>query len=145
MTMSQVVPSRLEHWYPREVLLTRVGREEDLHAPGQVGPRCPHDQVEVIGQHNEGIQHPTGPPDSALQARHQPLAIVIVRDDVLPAVTPGHDMVDGVVILNPESSCHSLIESARSNLHNKKILTRSDPEVPGLTPRFPGLTPRFPV
>ena len=81
-----------------------VRREEQLHSLGEVGARRFEDQVEVIGQADEGIQRPSRPPDRALQASHQPHAIGIVLDDVLPAVTPCHDMIDGIGVLDLQDS-----------------------------------------
>ena len=66
----------------------------------------------MIGQEDEGIQRPSRPPDRALQASHQPPAVGIVLDDVLPAVTPYHDMMDGIGILDPQPSCHRPMESS---------------------------------
>ncbi len=45
----------------------------------------------------------------------------IVLDDVLPAVTPCHDMIDGIGILDPQSSCHHPIESSCHVSFNKKF------------------------
>ena len=76
-----------------------VRREEQLHALGEVGAGRLEDQVEVIGQEDKGIQRPSRPPHGALQASHQPPAVGIVLDDVLPAVIPCQDMIDGIGIL----------------------------------------------
>ena len=105
-----------------------VGREEQLHPLGEIGTRRFEDQVKVIGQNDERVKHPAGPIDGTFQAYQEPAAITIVRDDILPTVTPGHDMVDGVGVLNSQSSRHRLIKPAGTLLFNKKILTRSDPE-----------------
>ena len=51
----------------------------------------------------------------------QPPAVSIVLDDVLPAVTPCHDMIDGIGILDPQSSCHHPIESSCRVSFNKKF------------------------
>jgi len=107
-----------------------VRREEQLHAFGEVGARRLEDQVEVIGQEDIGIHQPSRPPDGAFQASHQPPAVGIVLDDVLPAVTPCHDMIDSIGILDPQSSCHHHIESSCRVSFNKKILNRSDPDAP---------------
>ena len=64
---------------------------------------------------------PPRPPNGAIQASHQPPAVGIVLDDVLPAVTPCHDMIDGIGILNPQSSCHHPIESSSRVSFNKKF------------------------
>jgi len=98
-----------------------VRREEQLHALGEVGARRFEDQVEVIGQEDEGVQRPSRPPNRALQASHQPPAVGIVLDDVLPAVTPCHDMIDGIGVLDPQSSCHRPIESSSRISFNKKF------------------------
>jgi hypothetical protein len=98
-----------------------VRREEQLHALGEVGARRLEDQVEVIGQEDKGIQLPSRPPNGAFQASHQPPAVGIVLDDVLPAVTPCHDMIDGIGILDPQSSCHHPIESSCRVSFNKKF------------------------
>ena len=98
-----------------------VRREEQLHALGEVGARRLEDQVEVIGQEDKGIQRPSRPPNGAFQASHQPPAVGIVLDDVLPAVTPCHDMIDGIGILDPQSSCHHPIESSCRVSFNKKF------------------------
>ena len=55
------------------------------------------------------------------QASHQPPAVGIVLDDVLPAVTPCQDMIDGIGILDPQSSCHHPIESSCRVSFNKKF------------------------
>ena len=66
-----------------------------MHALGEVGGGRLEDQVEVIGQEDKGIQdHPDGL--TACSGKHQPPAVGIVLDDVLPAVTPCHDMIDGI-------------------------------------------------
>src|SRR5208337_1414169 len=60
-------------------------------------------------------------PNGALQATHQPPAVGIVQDDALPAVTPCHDMIDGIGILDPQSFCHHPIESSCRVSFNKKF------------------------
>src|SRR4051812_13367412 len=48
----------------------------------------PEDEVKVIGHEDEGVEHPSRSSHGPLQAVHQPLAVGIVLDDVLPAVAP---------------------------------------------------------
>ena len=67
------------------------------------------------------ISRNRGPDSGAFQASHQPPAVGIVLDDVLPAVTPCHDMIDGIGILDPQSSCHHPIESSCRVSFNKKF------------------------
>ena len=78
-----------------------VRREEQLHARGEVWARCLEDQVEAIGQEDKGTQQASRPPNRALQASQKPLAVGIVLDVLLPAVTPCHDMTNGIGVLDP--------------------------------------------
>ncbi len=65
--------------------------------------------------------HLAGLIDGTFQAYQEAAAITIVRDDILPTVTPGHDMVDGVGVLNSQSYRHRLIKPAGILLFNKKF------------------------
>ena len=102
-----------------------------LHPLGEIGTRRFEDQVKVIGQYHETVKHPSRPLDGTFQAYQEPAAIPIVHNDILPTVTPGHDMVDGVGVLDSQSSRHCLIKSAGTLSFNRKILNRSDPEGSG--------------
>ena len=57
----------------------------------------------------------------APEATANSAAVGIVLDDVLPAVTPCHDMIDGIGILDAQSSCHHPIESSCRVSFNKKF------------------------
>src|SRR5438034_11685384 len=62
--------------------------------------------MEMVGEHDEGRDPPRAPLHGPRQAGQEPVAVVIVARDVLSAVPAGHEMVDGVVILDSESARH---------------------------------------
>jgi hypothetical protein len=65
------------------------------------------------------VQQPSRPLDGAFKARFEPTAINIIRDDILPTVAPGRNMIDGVAVLHPQSSRYGPIEPGGSLLRNK--------------------------
>jgi hypothetical protein len=54
----------------------------------------------VVGEEDEGVEPPGARRDDALQAEEKVLAVVVIADDVLAAVAPGHEVVEGVQVWN---------------------------------------------
>ena len=63
--------------------------------------------MEMIAQNDERQQFSAELPHRSLQIGEQPVAVLVVVDDLLPGVAPRHDMVDGALIFDPKSSWHA--------------------------------------
>jgi len=62
--------------------------------------------MEVIGHQDEADDFPLGPGDLSGQQLLELLSIVVVLHDVLARVAPRHDVVDGPLELDSQSSGH---------------------------------------
>ena len=104
LILNQLGPvSALEHVTAEVVPSCRgvgVRRQEALHASRQVGLGRLQHQVQMIGQDHEREDLPRRAVDAPRQLIHEPLAVVVVADDVLAAVSTGHDMVDRAGVLD---------------------------------------------
>jgi hypothetical protein len=86
--------------------------------------------VKVIGHHHERVEDPPLALHGLSQTVDQPLAVRVVRDNVLPGIAAGHHVVDRIRVLESQTASHDSIESSRSLRYNNKISNRSDPEKP---------------
>ena len=85
-----------------------VGREEPLHARREAGYRGADHEVEVIRHQDEADDRPPGPGNSSGQEVLEMLSVVVVLHDFLSGIAPRHDVVDGSLELNSQSSGHRL-------------------------------------
>ena len=77
-----------------------VRGEEALHAARQVRLRGLENEVEVVGQEDEGIDLPGAAAHGAAEVVLEPAAVVVVAGDVLPPIAAGHDVVNRAVVLD---------------------------------------------
>jgi hypothetical protein len=84
--------------------------------------------MEVIRQDHKREHPPRATDCRAAQVFHKPIAVCIIPDDILSAVSAGHQVVNRARILNAQSPCHALNlgwRASRPQENNLKI---------GLTP-----------
>ena len=86
-----------------------IGREQQLHTPGEVGSGRFEHQVEMIGHQHEGVEDPPRTMNCLLQPAEQPLPVRVVANNVLPGVAAGHDVVNRISILDTKAARHEPI------------------------------------
>ena len=77
-----------------------VRAQQPFHAGDQVGLRCFDHQVKVVGHETVGMDLPTGLLAGLAQGGEKALAVLVIRVNVLPPVTPVHDVVNGTRVLD---------------------------------------------
>jgi hypothetical protein len=119
-----------EELMPR-IQADRVSAQQPGHAGNKVGLGGFHHQVKVIGHEAIGMNLKTGLLARLGQGLEEILAIHIVQENVVPAVTPAHDMVNGARVLNSELARHGLtITEIQRTVKNQNAL------IYGLTPLY---------
>lgn len=83
----------------------------------------------MIG-HQDEIEHlPCGLGDDSFEVGEDAEAVLVIVEDVLASIATGHDVVDGVRVLDAKSSWHERKHSrAGSSKRGRKPNTKSDPK-----------------
>ena len=89
-----------------------ISREESLHPHAEIGPGRLEQEVQMVIHDDIAEQLPSAAHNGALQTGDQSPPIRVVADDLLTGVAPRHDMVDGALVLDAQSSWHD--ESLRA-------------------------------
>lgn len=71
-----------------------VSPEEPLHPGDQVRLRRLHDQMEMIAHQTVRMHLPAGLAAGLREGREEAFAVLVIREDIFPAVPPVQDMVD---------------------------------------------------
>jgi hypothetical protein len=83
-----------------------VRRKEVRHSSGEIWFRCLQYNVEMILQDLERVNPPRAPHSRSSQVLDEAVPIGIIADDILPPVTPGHQMTNLTTILDAQSPRH---------------------------------------
>ena len=76
------------------VIAARVSSQEPPHARGQIGPRCLHDQMEMIAHQTERMDLPFGLRTGFAQRRQKQSAILIVDKNSLVLIASIHHVIN---------------------------------------------------
>jgi len=90
-----------------------VRAQQPAHALDQLGVGRFHDQVKMVAHQAAGVDLPAGPLAGLGQGLEEVLSIDVVDKNVLLAVTPAHDVVNGAGILDSHFPWHRLIGAYR--------------------------------
>ena len=101
--------------------------QQQLHAFGEVGAGRLEHQVEMIGHQHEGVEDPPRTMNGFVQPVDESLPVRIIANDVLPAVAPGHDVVNRISILDSKAATHGSIGPKQQCPCKKKLINQSDP------------------
>ena len=85
-----------------------VRREESLYSSGEVGLGRPRDDVQMVGHDHEGEHPPRAANGGPTQLLDETIAVGVISNDILTAVTTGHQMINRAGTLNSQSSRHAL-------------------------------------
>jgi hypothetical protein len=67
--------------------------------------RLQHD-MKVVGHDGECVNAPGTPDGGSTEVVHEPIAVDVIAHDILTAVAAGHNVVDGIRVLEPQTSWH---------------------------------------
>ncbi len=87
---------------------TQLAALERLHAPGKVGLGSLEDDMQMVAHDGEGIDAPATTKCRSTEVFQEPVAVEIIAYDHLPAVAAGHDVIDGIGVLETKSSGHAI-------------------------------------
>jgi len=79
-----------------------------LHPARKIRARRSQEQVNVIRHPHEAEQFPTAPDHDLFQPVEKPLSVRVVREDRLPRIATGHQMISRAGKLNPQRPSHRL-------------------------------------
>jgi hypothetical protein len=98
--------------------------------------------MEVVAQDDEAEQLPVRTGDDRCEVIDQALPVLPIVDDVLPAITPRLDVVDGAVKFNAKSSWHSGTSTGAAPVCAEKlgVESRCDAVVIGSAYLLPALS-----
>jgi len=83
--------------------------------------------VQVIAHEDEGEQYPAAAQHRAPQVVEKPFTVLVVLNDLLAAVSPGHQVIDGPLEFDPQSPGHPASGAHGSDGVSEKPKTKSDP------------------
>src|SRR5437868_3824995 len=72
-----------------------VGAQQPAHSSDQIGIRCFEDQVKMVAHEAVGVDFKTSLLAGFSQGFEEVLAIHLIEVDILLAISPAHDMVNG--------------------------------------------------
>ena len=88
------------------VIAAGVSSQEPPHARGQIGPRCLHDQIEMIAHQTERMDLPFGLRTDFAQRRQKKSAVLIVDKNSLPLIASIHHVINRSLKLDPKFPRH---------------------------------------
>jgi hypothetical protein len=83
--------------------------------------------MEVVAHDDEAEQLPVRTGDGPCEVVDQALSVLPIVNDVLPAITPRHDVVDGAVKFDAKSSWHPGTLIGAVPVRKYKPKTKADP------------------
>ncbi len=76
-----------------------IAGQKRLHAASEVGLGSLEDDVQVVGHDRESVDAPTTAKRGFTEMFLEPIPVGVIANNILPAVTAGHDVVDCARVL----------------------------------------------
>ena len=89
------------------VIALGMGALQPFHPAVQIGLWRLRRQVVVVPEQHPGLKLPTGAAAGPGQVGHPHFPVCVFAADLLPLVAPGHNVIEGPCILDPQCSWHA--------------------------------------